>query len=128
MKLVTYSKDKSVSCGILVEQGLIDIPSTWDGANPPCSVKEILRKGSACLAKLVELADSTDDLTALDSVKLLAPIPRPSKVIALAGNYSEHIKEASVTRGFKVGLSDSSRMTTVPRPFLMPPTVVIGPD
>lgn len=128
MKLVTYSKDKSISCGILTEKVVIDIPSAWDGPNPPRSVKEILQKGSACLAKLAELADSADDLIPLDSVKLLAPIPRPGKALALAGNYSEHIKEASVTRGFKVGLSDSPRLTTVPRPFLMPPTVVIGPD
>ncbi len=128
MKLVTYSKARSVSCGIMTADGLIDIPSAWDGANPPRSVKEILRRGSACLAKLAKLVDSGDDLIPLDSVKLLAPIPRPGKVLALAGNYSEHIKEASVNRGFNVGLSDSPRMTTVPRPFLMPPTVVIGPD
>ena len=128
MKLVTYSKNKSVSCGILTKDGLIDIQSVWDGPNPPRSVKEILQRGSACLAKLAKLVDSGDDLITLDSVRLLAPIPRPSKVLALAGNYSEHIKEASVTRGFKVGLSDSPRLTTVPRPFLMPPTVVIGPD
>lgn len=64
----------------------------------------------------------------LDSVKLLAPIPHPPKVIALAGNYSEHIKEAALTSGFKLGLSDSPRNTTTPRPFIMPATVVIGPD
>ncbi len=128
MKLVTYFRAKSISCGILAKDGVIDIASAWDGANPPRSVKEILQRGSACLAKLVKLADSADDLMPLDSVRLLAPIPRPGKALALAGNYSEHIKEASVTRGFNVGLSDSPRMTTVPRPFLMPPTVVIGPD
>jgi len=128
MKLVTYSKNKSVSCGILAEKGVIDIPLAWDGPNPPRSVKEILQKSSACLAKLAELTDSADELIPINSVKFLAPIPRPGKVLALAGNYSEHIKEASVTRGFKVGLSDSPRLTTVPRPFLMPPTVVIGPD
>ena len=128
MKLVTYSRIKSVSCGILADEGLIDIPSAWQGPNPPRSVKEILQRGSACLAKLAELADSAEVFTPLDSVKLLAPIPRPGKVIALAGNYSEHIQEASLKRGFKLGLSDSPRQTTVPRPFLMPPTVVIGPD
>ncbi len=124
MKLVTYSKDKSISCGILVAGGLIDIPSAWQGPNLPHSVKEILQRGPACLAKLAELADSAGDLTPLDSVKLLAPIPRPNKLLALAGNYVEHIKEA----GLKLGLSDSPSQTTVPRPFLMPPTVVIGPD
>ena len=124
MKLVTYSKEDLISCGILDERGLIDIPSVWQGPNPPRNVIEILRRGPACLAALAELASSTDVLTPLDSVKLLAPVPRPSKVIALAGNYSEHIKEA----GLSLGLSDSPRKTTVPRPFLMPPTVVIGPD
>ena len=128
MKLVTYSKDKSVSCAILTDKGLIDIPSAWDGPNPPRSVKEILQKGPACLEKLAGLAPSADNLTPLNSVRLLAPIPRPGKALALAGNYSEHIKEANMTRGFNVGLSDSPRLTTVPRPFLMPPTVVIGPD
>jgi 2-keto-4-pentenoate hydratase/2-oxohepta-3-ene-1,7-dioic acid hydratase in catechol pathway len=124
MKLVTYSRNKSVSCGILTDRGVIDIPSVWSGPNPPRSLREILAAGSSCLAKLVGIADLADGLTPLDSVRLLAPISRPGKVIALAGNYSEHIKEA----GLELGLSDSPRQTTVPRPFLMPPTVVIGPD
>jgi 2-keto-4-pentenoate hydratase/2-oxohepta-3-ene-1,7-dioic acid hydratase in catechol pathway len=123
MKLVTYARDKSVSCAILTDAGLIDVQAVWQGPNPPRSVKEILQRGPSCLDKLDDLANSADILTPLDSVKLLAPIPRPGKVIGLAGNYSEHIKEA----GLSLGLSDSPRKTTVPRPFLMPATVVIGP-
>jgi len=124
MKLVTYSRNQTASCGILTGAGLIDIPSVWPGPNPPRSVKQILQRGPDCLALLAELAESTDILTPLEQVKLLAPIPQPSKVIALAGNYSEHIKEA----GLSLGLSDSPRKTTVHRPFLKPTTVVIGPD
>ena len=124
MRLVTYSRADSISIGIMKGKFLIDIPSNWPGANPPRSIKEILTRGQVCLAKLTELADSTDIHTPLDSVRLLAPIPRPNKAIALAGNYSEHIKEA----GRALGLSHSPRETTVPRPFIMPPTVVIGPD
>jgi len=124
MKLVTYLKNKSISCGILTDKGLIDIQSAWQSPNPPRSVKEILEKGPNCLEKLTQLADSAGTLIALDSVRLLAPIPRPGKVIALAGNYSEHIKEV----GLALGLSDSPRHTTVPRPFIMPPTVVIGTE
>jgi 2-keto-4-pentenoate hydratase/2-oxohepta-3-ene-1,7-dioic acid hydratase in catechol pathway len=123
MKLVTYSRSDSISCGILTGEQLLDVPSVWPGPNPPRSVKEILQRGPACLAKLAEMADSSDILTPTDSVKLLAPIPRPGKVIGLAGNYGEHIKEA----GLSLGLSDSPRKSTVPRPFLMPATVVIGP-
>ena len=124
MKLITYAGNQSTSCGILTDRGVIDIPSIWPGTNPPRSVKEILQREPPCLEKLVELAAQTDTFTPIDSVKLLAPILQPDKVIGLAGNYSEHIKEA----GLSLGLSDSPRKTTVPRPFIMPPTVIIGPD
>ncbi len=128
MKLVTYTRDDSISCAILTGSGLIDIPKAWKNSNPPHSVKEILERGRDCLAKLAALAGTSDDIIAAGSVQLLAPIPRPGKIIALAGNYSEHIKEASTSRGFKLGLSDSPRNTTVPRPFIMPSTAVTGPD
>ena len=131
MKLATYSKEGSVSCGILTGEGLIDIVSALrlrsgqakDGSDPPRSVKEILERGPACLDKLAELEKSAEASIAVDSVKLLAPIPRPGKILALAGNYVEHIKEA----GLKLGLSDSPRLTTVPRPFIMPATAVANP-
>jgi 2-keto-4-pentenoate hydratase/2-oxohepta-3-ene-1,7-dioic acid hydratase in catechol pathway len=131
MKLATYSKEGSVSCGILTGGGLIDIVSALrlrsgqakDGSDPPRSVKEILERGPACLDKLAELEKSAEASIAVDSVKLLAPIPRPGKILALAGNYVEHIKEA----GMKLGLSDSPRLTTVPRPFIMPATAVANP-
>ncbi len=126
MKLVTYSRDNSISCGVLTDRGLTDIPSAWPRENAPRSVKEILKRGQSCLAQLAGLTARPNVLMPLDSVKLVAPIPRPGKVLALAGNYSEHVKEASLKRGFKLGLSNSPRQTTVPRPFLMPSTVVIG--
>ena len=146
MKLVTYSRNQTISCGILANESVIDIPSIWQGpklarrnklseGGPPRSVIEILQRGPDCLAQLTELVESTDIVTPLEQVKILAPIPRPGKIIALAGNYSEHIKEV----GRALGLSDpatpeatpaasSPRQTTVPRPFIMPATVVIGPD
>ena len=112
-----------MECGILTGEGLIDIVSAWDGSDPPRSVKEILERGPECLDKLAELEKSVEASIAVDSVKLLAPIPRPGKILALAGNYVEHIKEA----GLKLGLSDSPRLTTVPRPFIMPATAVANP-
>ena len=124
MKLVTYTKNESILCGILAESGLIDIQSAWGDPNPPKSILEILQRGPECLEKLAKLAESAEATVPTDSFGLLAPIPRPGKVIALAGNYSEHIKEA----GLALGLSDSPRNTTVPRPFIMPSTAVTGPE
>lgn len=127
MKLATYRHNESTSCGIVTERGIVDIPSTWTEPNPPKNILEILQRGSACLDQLRSLVAPGPVTVPLDSVTLLAPLPRPGKLLALAGNYAAHVKEAANERGFKVGLSESPRQTTVPRPFLMPPTVVCGP-
>ncbi len=127
MKLVTYRQHESISCGIVTDRGVVDIPSAWKDAVPPKTLQEVLERGPACLDHLRSLADSGARAISLESVTLLAPLLRPGKLLALAGNYAEHVKEASHERGFKVGLSDSPRQTTVPRLFLMPPTAVCGP-
>jgi len=124
MRLVTYSRDSLACCGLLVDGTIVDIRANWQGADAPGSVLEILQRGEECLEHVNNLAGKSSELLPLDSVKLLAPIPRPGKVLALAGNYAKHIEEA----GLALGLSDSPRNTTVPRPFLMPSTAVTGPN
>jgi 2-keto-4-pentenoate hydratase/2-oxohepta-3-ene-1,7-dioic acid hydratase in catechol pathway len=128
VKLLTYAHGGAVSCGVLTDRGIVDIPSAWQGKNPPTAVKEILERGPSCLAQIRQSLKSAPEAIPRDAVRLLAPIPRPGKVLALAGNYSEHIKEAALQRGFNLGLSESPRQTTMPRPFLMPATCVLGPD
>ncbi len=122
MKLVTFSKKGSISCGILKDGGIIDIKINWPDSNPPYSVKEILERGSDCFEKLLVLAELTENLISAETVEILAPVVRPGKVIALAGNYSEHIEEV----GKEMGMSYSPRQVTTLRPFLMPGTVVVG--
>ena len=124
MKLATYLHNEAVSCGIITEKGIIDIPSSTHSKVRLHTIREILVRGDSAMAEITGLADSAEDFIQIDDVKLLAPIPRPGKVIGLAGNYEKHIIEA----GLKLGLSHSPRSTTVPRPFLMPATVITGPD
>lgn len=124
MKLLTYICENTVSFGVLTENGIVDIAACWAEPDRPRSVKQVLATGTDCLKRLSSLANSADTFIPLSSVKLLAPIPNPGKLLALAGNYSKHIIEA----GLKLGLADSPRETTVPRPFLMPSTVVCNPD
>jgi 2-keto-4-pentenoate hydratase/2-oxohepta-3-ene-1,7-dioic acid hydratase in catechol pathway len=126
MKLAAYKGDGVESVGVLTEKGIVDIPTVWPGPNPPRSIIDILSRN--IFAAVKELADNSDIVIPADNVKLLAPIPRPGKLLALAGNYGEHIKEASLKRGFNLGLSDAQKQTTVPRPFLKPATTIIGPD
>jgi len=128
MKFVSYKRQERESAGVLTEKGIVDIPSVWPGPNAPRNIIDILQRGDDCLAKIKEMANSSDIVIPLEQAKLLAPITKPDKLLALAGNYSEHIKEASLKRGFKLGLSDAKKQTTVPRPFLKPATTIIGPD
>jgi 2-keto-4-pentenoate hydratase/2-oxohepta-3-ene-1,7-dioic acid hydratase in catechol pathway len=124
MRLVTYLRDDSICCGLLADDGVVDICANWQGADAPRSVLEILQRGQDCMEKISKLSQTAVEKIPLDSVKLSAPIPRPGKVLALAGNYAKHIEEA----GLALGLSNSPRNTTVPRPFLMPSTAVTGPN
>jgi 2-keto-4-pentenoate hydratase/2-oxohepta-3-ene-1,7-dioic acid hydratase in catechol pathway len=127
MKFVRYSRNGVESIGVLREQGIVDIRTGWEGTNPPRDVVEILKRGEEGLAKVREIAERGEIVTPMEEVRILAPIARPGKILALAGNYGEHIKEASLKRGFKLGLSEASKKDTVPRPFLKPATTVTGP-
>ena len=57
--------------------------------------------------------------TPLSDVRLLAPVPRPPKLLALAGNYQEHIKES--------GHAAVTKAKVTPRLFMKPATSVAGP-
>src|SRR5262245_28462679 len=49
-----------------------------------------------------------------ESVELLVPIPRPNKLLLLAGNYNEHLREG--------GGASTERSETFPYVFWKPPT------
>ena len=109
MKIVSYKKDGTVRSGLLVDGGIVEI-----GHDVPAGVQEILAKGPKHLKQLSLKVQSEKKLIGLEQVQLLAPIQRPGKLLALAGNYAKHIKEA----GLKLGLSEAERESTVPRPFI----------
>ena len=54
------------------------------------------------------------------SVRLLAPLPRPPKLLALARNYQDHITEG--------GGQPVDKQRVVPKLFLKPSSAIIGPD
>jgi 2,4-diketo-3-deoxy-L-fuconate hydrolase len=118
MKLVTFKKDSKISCGVLSDKGIVDLTGSFQ------SVKQFLAGGNENLKKIQKITDNCKNFINPASVQLLAPIPEPGKILALAGNYAKHIIEA----GLKLGLTAAPRKTTVPRPFLKPNTVINHPD
>ena len=116
MKLITFKKNSAVCAGAITDKGIVDLTGDFQ------SVKHIIAGGPETIKKISFLIDKCTKFIDPSAVKLLAPIQDPPKILALAGNYSEHITEVGLT----LGLSDSPHATTVPRPFLMPSTAVIG--
>lgn len=56
----------------------------------------------------------------LADVRLLAPLRRPGKLLAVAANYQAHVREA--------GADDLDKSRISPRLFLKPSTSIVGPD
>ncbi|MCE5326541.1 MAG: fumarylacetoacetate hydrolase family protein [Planctomycetaceae bacterium] len=124
MKLATFEKDSRQSFGVVREDRLIDIPALWpDG---PATLLAALQAGPDALRTIAALAaahNSPHTTHNFNTVRLLAPLPAPPKLLGLAVNYLEHHREFD--RGHD--LPDDPSRTTTPRPFLMPTTAVAGP-
>lgn len=118
MKLITYKKENIESFGAVTDKGIVDLKSSFEG------IKQILSGGSYAIEKIHSIINKSTLFINPASVELLAPIPNPGKILALAGNYTKHIIEA----GMKLGLTASPRQNTVPRPFIKPNTVLNHPN
>lgn len=120
MKLATYIYRHTTSCGIITEDGIIDIPSNTSGTEKLHSIKEILIKGQKARDLLDRLCGTVSERLQPEDLVWQAPIPRPGKVLALAGNYLKHLQETA----WQDPTFQDQAQTTNPWPFLMPPSVV----
>lgn len=122
MRLATYTYKHTTSCGIVTDEGIIDIPSNTQGTKKLHSIKEVLIKDQRAFEILYELIDNQTERIAPDDVIAKAPIPRPGKILALAGNYIKHLEETA----WQDPTFDNQSVTTNPWPFLIPSTAVTG--
>jgi len=118
MRLGTYSTgDAEPRAAIITDAGVIDISQATGGELPSVLLAVMQRPSWHADVQAIAGAEPHHSL---DDVELYAPIPRPGKILAAAGNYQAHVDEGG---GSKV---DPTRRT--PRIFLKPATAVIGPD
>ena len=107
MRLVTFEADTGIRHGILRGE-----PNQG----------RIVDLGPGDLLGLIESGGQVGDGPERDagSVRLLAPLLRPPKLLALAGNYQDHIIEG--------GGKPADKQRIVPKLFLKPSSAIIGPD
>ncbi|MGI9148256.1 MAG: fumarylacetoacetate hydrolase family protein, partial [Chloroflexota bacterium] len=113
MKLVTFLADASVRHGILRgEPGAERVVDLGPG-----DLLALIEAGPGGLERARAAVGRERDLA---GVRLLSPLLRPPKLLALARNYQDHITEGG---GHAV---DKARI--VPKLFLKPSSAIIGPD
>ena len=121
MRLVTFVKDGEARPGLLEGETVLDISSDSAWAEPlncvPTTVLDLLRTEVDPLSLNFSGCKRTYPL---NDIELRAPIERPGKLLALAGNYADHLKES--------GHEWAEKILTTPRVFMKPQTSVTGPN
>jgi 2-keto-4-pentenoate hydratase/2-oxohepta-3-ene-1,7-dioic acid hydratase in catechol pathway len=99
MKLVTFNIRGKRSIGKVVGSTVVDLPAS-DPALPTTMI-EFLQGGAEALSRAKALSVESAVTYPLADVQLEAPVPNPSKFLAIGMNYRKHVEEA-VAAGFKV--------------------------
>ena len=91
MRLVTFRHDDREQIGVQLESHILDLSRV--SAEIPTYMKAFLSVGESALAQTHEALASVREswLLAESDVTLLAPIPRPDKIICIGHNYQGHI-------------------------------------
>jgi acylpyruvate hydrolase len=94
MRLVTFSHGGPTRPGVIIsrqgQECVLDLPAQ---AGLPGDMLALLSGGEAVLSAARQAAASPDErcLWPLTEVMLLAPVPRPGKIICLGHNYHDHM-------------------------------------
>jgi len=92
MRLVSYERNDQRSIGALTAVGIIDFP-TVSGGELPADMLTFLQQGETALARAKETVAKGRSGIPLPEVRLLAPVPKPGKIIGIGLNYADHAAE-----------------------------------
>jgi 2-keto-4-pentenoate hydratase/2-oxohepta-3-ene-1,7-dioic acid hydratase in catechol pathway len=98
MLYVRFEREGLRQCGLLLEDQI-----------------EVLK------GDLFEGDDMSGEMVSLREARLLAPVPRPGKILAAAVNYQSHAPGATA-------ITKQDEAPAVPQLFLKPSSSIIGPD
>jgi 2-keto-4-pentenoate hydratase/2-oxohepta-3-ene-1,7-dioic acid hydratase in catechol pathway len=98
MKLVTFSAaaGSAPAIGVAIDSGVIDITRRLPEA--PRDMIALIATWSAWRERFASLAASQQADIPFDAVTLLAPVPRPGKILGIGLNYADHVEESGMAR------------------------------
>ena len=91
MKLLRYERDGAGRVGVLRDDGIIDLT---DQCPAFASIQSIIAGGERALEQVNDLAARGTSCLALKDARLLTPVERPGKYLAIGMNYRKHLAEA----------------------------------
>lgn len=94
MKLIRYRHQNRIRVGALIGQAIVDLTEVAGGAEDAIHVIESWDSLKYAVARHVDAAPQIP----LADVKILSPIARPGKVLAIGLNYADHIAETGLAR------------------------------
>lgn len=98
MKLVRFDGGAGPRAGVVVGDAVVDLEPLGFA-----DLMSVVRTGAGAIARITEFAP-TAPAVALASVRLLAPIARPGKYLAIGMNYRKHVEE-----GAKLGIAEPKK-------------------
>jgi 2-keto-4-pentenoate hydratase/2-oxohepta-3-ene-1,7-dioic acid hydratase in catechol pathway len=114
VRLVTFAVGNEPRLGAVRKKEVVDLQKA-SGGKLPADMIAFLKQGDEAMTLARMLAQDAEADYALSDVTLLAPVPTPSKVIAIGQNYMDHCREQGV------------EPPTLPVIFTKFPTAIVGP-
>lgn len=91
MKIARFEKNGMVGVGVVRGNGLIDLKKI--GVNYS-TIEQIIAGGSSALQEIEKACEGREIDEKLTDVRLLAPLPKPAKYLAIGMNYQKHLEES----------------------------------
>ena len=91
MKLVTFLHESIEKIGAVVDDQIIDFSTS----HLPKSMIEFIELGDDGINQAKALIAKNDSKITINDVKLMAPIPKPNKILGVGLNYKAHKEEAA---------------------------------
>ncbi len=95
MKLISFSYQNTHHIGAVIDNQVI--PASLNPAIPNNMIA-FLAAGENAISAMQSLIKNPAESIPLSQVKLLAPIPRPGKFLAISLNYADHIQETQLEK------------------------------
>ena len=89
MKLLRYVQGDQIHLGAVKGDGIVDL-----GGLGFTTMLDIICGGTPALKRIADRLEGQASTVAVSSAKLLAPVERPGKYLAIGMNYAKHVAEA----------------------------------